>query len=125
MINWSTDADPICNFIEDTFDDDVATFNYSKIKMFKEYKKWFAESGADISRMLTSERAFTIALQPYFSVEEMRLPAQDGKRKREHVRVYRAMKRIKIDAKVDLTPSSEQQSVADELQTPAVFASTT
>jgi len=107
LINWSTDADPICNFIEDTFIEDVAANNFSKPKMFKAYQEWFRESGAELSRMLTSERAFTLALQPYFSVEDFRLPkGSDGKR--EHVRVYRATKRLAMGSTIALTPESEQ-----------------
>jgi phage/plasmid-associated DNA primase len=121
LMNWSTDADPICNFIEDTFYEDVGVYNYSKIKMFNEYKKWFATSGADMSRMITSERAFTIALQPYFAVEEYRLPNNEGKRK-ERVRVYRSSKKILSDVKIDLTPEPEQTKVTSEPATESALS---
>lgn len=107
LLNWSADSDPIQMFIDDTFSHDVSSHDYSKVKMFAEYRKWYLETGMDERRMLNSERDFTVALQPYFDVADHRLPkGNDGKR--EMVRVYRANYRLH-DQKKNLNPESVQK----------------
>lgn len=108
LLNWSADSDPIQMFIDDTFAHDVGSHDFSKVKMFAEYRKWYLEAGMDERRILNSERDFTIALQPYFDVADHRLPkGNDGRR--EMVRVYRANYRLH-DTKKNLAPESVQKS---------------
>jgi len=109
LMNWSADADPIQNFVEDTFVDTQDVHDYSKPKMFAEYQKWYRETIGDEKRMIISEKAFTTAIQPYFVVAEQRLP-KDETGKREHVRIYRSNK-AKLDPKMDLVPEREQQTL--------------
>ena len=109
LLNWSKDSDPIQMFIDDTFSHDVASHDYSKTKMFTEYRKWYLETGMDEKRMVNSEQQFTVALQPYFDVAPRRLPkGSDGKR--EMVRVYRANYRL-LNSTTNLNPESVQKHI--------------
>ena len=108
LLNWSADADPIQNFVEDTFVDCQDVHDYSKPKMFAAYQKWYRETFDDEKRMIISDKAFTTALQPYFVVADKRLD-KDAAGKREHVRTFRASK-AKLDPKMDLEPERGQQT---------------
>jgi hypothetical protein len=105
LMNWSTDADPICNFIEDFFVESVEDYDYSKSKMFDAYKQWFVLNVSDVKRMITSERAFTIAIQPYFSIADKNMKGENNIR--ERVRVYRGNKKLR-DSKNNFEPELSQ-----------------
>ena len=110
LINWSKDADPIFNFIDDYFIESKDEYDYSKLKMFDMYKQWYIMSGLDERRMITSEKSFTVALQPYFTVADKQIKRDAKSPVREKVRVYRGEKKLK-NLSINLEPDLPQTKI--------------